>query len=261
MTLITRSLLAIFAFGLFSVSAAGAAEFGGIREANIYPFIQYFNWEEFASDGSRILKESGPQYGVGGELKLDLLKGEAGAMTLKGKQELFGGVVDYDGQLQDGTPYKTDVVYIGTLSELDLGWAIPYRQAVFEPFAGISYRWWQRELQGNGGYKERWYSVASLFGVRSQYELTKESQFFLSGAAKYQFSNGNSVDFPGTGEVNLSPGSDWSVIADAGIRYKNLYSAVYYENFVFPKSDVVQNLFQPRSESEIFGLRIGWAFR
>jgi len=239
---------------------AHSAQFGGIRELSVYPFIQYFTWEEY-SGGERLLKESGPQYGAGGVIKLALLEGSAGALTLSDRLEFFGGVVDYDGQYQDGIPLKTDVNYFGVMNQLDCGWAIPLQAVTVEPFAGLGYRWWLRDLQGSGGYTEYWSTLYGVFGMRSQYRLSGDSDFFVSGAAKYHFHNRNNVDFPGTGEVELEPGSDWSVIADAGIRYRQLVTSVYYENFVFPKSPVSKGLFQPRSESEIFGLRIGWAFR
>ncbi|MBT0663507.1 hypothetical protein KI809_04250 [Geobacter pelophilus] len=258
--------------------AAPVAEAAGtdvIREASVYPFFQYFKWEEFSRDGAKLLKETGPQFGVGGNIKLDLLKGNAGAMTVAAKQELFGGVVDYDGQLQDGTPHKTDVNYFGSYTELDLGWAIPYRKMTIEPFSGLSYRWWLRDLQGSGGYTENWYSLALLLGLRSQYELGTEARFFVAGAAKYPFSNRNAIDnYPGVGEINLSPGSEWSALAESGIKYKQFTATVYYENFIFPASDPVtrynafrtptpgpSSFVQPRSESEIFGLRFGWAFK
>ncbi|GAM09028.1 hypothetical protein OR1_01302 [Geobacter sp. OR-1] len=257
---------------VLSTPVAEAAGFGGIREANLYPFIQYFKWEEFERDGSRLLKETGPEYGAGGEIRLDLLKGDAGAATFAARQELFGGVVDYDGQLQDGTPHKTDVTYFGSYSELDLGWTIPYRNMTIEPFSGVSYRWWIRDLQGSGGYSEEWYSVAALLGVRSKYELAKETRFWVSGTAKYPFSNRNAIDdYPGAGEIRLSPGSAWSAAAEAGIKYKQLLVSIYYEGFIFPESDPVlirsnthatlSSFVQPRSEAEIYGLRVGWSFK
>ncbi len=254
---------------------AKAADYGWVKEANIYAFVQAFSWEEFNDSESRLLKESGPQYGAGGDIKFHLLEGAAGAMTLSDRLELFGSEVDYKGQLQNGTPYNTTVDYFGVQNRLDLGWAIPYRNMTVEPFTGVSYRWWQRHLQGAGGYTEEWYSMAALLGMRSQYQLGKEAQFFAMGAAKYPFSNKNSIDnYPGVGEIRLSPGSEWSALAEGGIRYKRLFASIYYENFIFPASRRVtrydafrsptpgpSDFLQPRSESEIVGLRVGWAFK
>ena len=89
---------------------------GGVREFSAYPSLQYFTWEEFVG-GRRILQEKGLLYGAGAAVALDLLQTDAGVLTLRGKGELFGGVVDYDGQTQASLPANTDVSYFGTKAE------------------------------------------------------------------------------------------------------------------------------------------------
>lgn len=270
-----RIVLALMAMLFLSQTAsiAAAADSGPIRELSVYPFIQYFTWEEFnGMTGSRLLKESGPQFGVGGDILLHFLEGDAGAMTFRGKVELFGGEVDYDGQLQDGTPHSTDVTYFGTTEQATLGWAIPYRDSTIEPFAGLGYRWWLRDLQGSGGYTEYWTSLSALLGVRSTYTLNPDTKFFVMGGGRYPFYNRNDVEnYPGVGRIELEPGSDWSVMAETGIRHKHINVSVYYENYIYPQSPAVarynyvnartEYFIQPRSESEIFGLKFGWSFR
>jgi len=270
MKITTRTLLTVLALIAFLTQPVTAAEFGGVRELTVYPLVQYFTWEEF-SGGERLLKESGPQYGAGGSIKLHLLEGAAGAMTLSDRLELFGSEVDYEGQLQDGTPYNTTVGYVGFQDRLDLGWAIPIHGATVEPFSGLGYRWWLRDLQGSGGYTEKWYSLYALFGMRSLYTLSNDVRFMVMGAAKYPFENRNMVDYPGSGNVDLVPGNVWSALAEASVTYRHLFAGVYYENFIFEQSPVVAKfstidnrtifLRQPRSESEIYGLRVGWAFK
>lgn len=255
-----------------AASQSAAAQFGGIQELTVYPFVQYFTWKEFDDAGKRLLKESGPQFGAGGAIKLALLQGDVGAMTLKGKLEVFGGQVDYDGQYQDGTPAKTDVDYIGLKQELTVGWAIPLRQVSIEPFAGLGYRWWLRDIKGSGGYTEHWSTLYLLLGARSKYKISADSDFFIMGGAKYAFENENSIyDFPGVGDVRLEPGNDWAAVAEGGIKYKHITASIYYENFIFPaspgvlKSDSLSHsnviISQPRSESEIIGIKVGWAFK
>ncbi len=265
-----RTLLTFLALVVFLASTAMAVEYGGIRELSVYPFVQYFTWEEF-SRGQRLLKESGPQYGAGGAIKLHLLEGVAGAMTLSDRLELFGSEVDYEGQLQNGTPHNTTVGYVGFQNRLDLGWAIPIHGVTVEPFSGLGYRWWLRDLQGSGGYPEYWSSLYALFGMRSLYPLSKNARFTVMGAAKYPFENRNMVDYPGTGNVDLVPGNAWSALAEASVTYRHFFAGVYYENFIFEQSPAVAKfstienstilLRQPRSESEIYGLRVGWAFK
>jgi hypothetical protein len=195
--------------------------------------------------------------------------------------ELFGGEVDYEGATQtvpsqpktSNRPVNTDVGYFGFSQEIDLGWAIPVQKTIVEPFAGLGYRWWLRDLQNSTsvdtdgapfpvtGYTEYWSSFSVLLGVKSQYSLNKDARFTVTGAARYPFHNRNKVDFPGLGEVELSPGSEWSVFADASLTVGNLVAALYYENYIFSESPVVNGLYQPRSESEIVGLRVAWPFR
>ena len=273
--MILARLLLICCFTALLVPAANATGFGGIREASLYPFIQYFTWEEFGDNGNRLLKESGPQYGLGGDITLLLLKGEAGEMTFKGKLELSGGEVNYDGQLQDGTPHSTDVTYFGINNEDTFGWALTYRNATIEPFGGLGYRWWMRDLQGGRGYTEYWTSLSALVGVRSSYTLGPQSRMFVMGGARYPFYNRNDVEhYPGVDAIELKPESEWSAMAECGIRYRQMFASLFYESYIFPESDPVtrynayrhptpgpSSFIQPRSESETFGLRVGWAFK
>lgn len=267
---VCRLMLMLAIFG-FAAPAAHAAGFGGIREATLYPLFQYFTWEEFEhGTGTKLLKESGMQYGAGGNLKLGLLQGDAGTMTLNMRAELFGGEVDYDGHLQNGTPHKTDVDYFGMRNEMELGWAIPLANVTVEPFGGLGYRWWNRELKGDGGYTESWSTLYTMLGAECRYKLASDSVFTVRGGGVYRFDNHNRVDYPGSGTVDIEPGNDWSVKAEATFRYKSVFATLYYENFIFSESAMVPVyntyhgsilLYQPRSESEITGLRVGWAFK
>ena len=111
---------------------AGAADFGGVREFYAYPSLQYFTWEEYLS-GRRLLREEGMLYSAGAAVAVDLLQTAAGVLTLHGKGELFGGVVDYDGQTQRGLPVTTEVSYVGTKTEGAIGWALPLASSRLEP--------------------------------------------------------------------------------------------------------------------------------
>src|SRR4029453_1235254 len=77
--------------------AAVAADFSSVREFYAYPSLQYFTWEE-SFGGRRLLQEKGVLYGAGTAVAVDLLQTNAGVLTLRGKGELFGGVVDYERQ-------------------------------------------------------------------------------------------------------------------------------------------------------------------
>src|SRR6266571_3160950 len=132
-------------------SAPKFANAGGLEEFYIYPFVEGFVWKEFDTTGKQLVKETGPLYGVGAAASINLYNK---TLLLKVKGDVFGGVVDYDGnnQLISGTtitlvPLKTDVTYVGTRLESDLGWRFGNESASVEPFAGLGFRWWQRDIK------------------------------------------------------------------------------------------------------------------
>lgn len=76
----------------------------------LYGIVEDFEWVE-TYEGQRLVKESGPLFGVGGELALRL----SGPLWMEGRGELLTGEVDYDGHItnnkEDLTPYKSDTEY------------------------------------------------------------------------------------------------------------------------------------------------------
>ena len=72
--------------------------------------VESFRWKEF-SGGQRLLSETGPRLTVG--IMLDhLLQGDQ-TNPYSAEARVYLGVVDYDGQTQDGVPAQTDVDYFG----------------------------------------------------------------------------------------------------------------------------------------------------
>ena len=264
-------------------SPACAGTFGGVEEWHLYPSFQYFTWEEF-SGGRRLLKEEGPLFGIGGSARLDLYR-KSLMLTLRG--EVFGGDVDYDGQTQPASnpafserPLSTDVVYFGTKLESDVGWRMMTEAGSFEPFAGLGYRWWLRAIQDStantnqnppqaftvGGYTEWWHSLYTRLGLRWDCKASDDLSLFAEGGGKYPFLNWNIADFPGTGGVTIKPEPRWSGFAEVGFRYGRFRPAIFYEGFRYGQSPVVPigggvGLFQPQSDSDIFGINLGWAFK
>ncbi len=268
---------------------AGAARFGGVEEFHLGPSVDYFQWKEYLG-GTRVVKESGPLFGVDAALGLNLLQtDEAGALMLKGKLGLFGGDVDYDGGITstnpayNGLPVKSDVIYFGVRQEVDLGWRLPLRAVAVEPFGGIGYRWWLRDIDnsttrdlagqplGVQGYTEYWQTVYARFGARARYDANTDLRFFVEGGAMYPFYTENEAEFPGSGTVTVKPDGAWSAFAEAGLRYRNLRTGVHYEGLRFAQSPGVTaynstegryvTIYQPRSESDIVGISFSWAFK
>jgi hypothetical protein len=274
------SVLSLF-FLLFCCAPALADSSGLVKEWDLHLKVESFDWREYGSSGARILKESGPLYGVGGGALLDL---NHRGLLLKLDGELFGSVVDYQGETQfDGSnprqserPVKTDVYYFGTDLRADLGWNFPVESFSCQPIAGIGYRWWLRGLQDStavatdsvpfdtSGYTETWQSLYGRVGARAQYQHDSRLSLFASGGAKYPFYTENSVDFAGSGRTAFHPVGNWSGFAETGVTYRQLRLSLSYDGFRFAPSHLVRvgtkDFYQPKSCSDLFGLSLGWIF-
>jgi hypothetical protein len=246
-----------------------------VEELHLYPFAGYFTWREFASAG-REVREQGFLAGGGGALKISFFER---SLNLKTKTEVFGGAADYNGFSQRldtvdntvvTTPSETSVNYVGIKVEEDVGWRIPLDKASVEPLFGIGYRWWRRDIQsgfdaaGNavGETVENWHSLYMRIGVRGDYQASPDLRFFAEGGAKCPFLNRNK----GNGGITVDPGSEWSAFAELGLKYGHFRPAIFYEGFRFAPSPGVPVggnffVFQPKSESDVVGLSLGYAFR
>ncbi len=279
-------LLLMMAISFMLVLPAGAAESKlAVDELYLYPSLQYFTWEE-SSGGSRLLKESGFLYGIGGGVRKDFRNNESWALSLRGKLELFGGVVDYSGQTQQSTtnpavsqlPISTSVDYIGAKTEADAGWRISLPGGNIGPFAGFGYRWWLRDLRDTstidrngqpaavGGYLEEWQTLYARLGGYADYSLPGGWSLFCEAGGRFPLYNLNSADFPGVGRVDLHPGALWSAFAELGTSYDRFRLTFTYEGMRFSKSDGVRIsqtrlLLQPESSADLFGLNIAYLFK
>lgn len=260
-----RTLLAAAAVALLCVPPAAAAT---LEELTPYLSTQYFTWTE-RFQGRRLLKEEGALFSGG------VVVGAAfSPVTLRGRGEIFGGEVGYRGETQapDSIPVETRVSYLGSRTEADLGYRLRDRSLDLEPFGGIGYRWWLRDLHDTrsadgtfiSGYTETWRMGYGRLGARARTFLGA-AKIVAEGGMRYPFYTGNTIDFVGSGETTFRPKGRLSGFGEAGITYRNFNLVLSYEGFRFDRSDLkaVQgaNYFQPDSSSDIFGMRLGWTFR
>lgn len=261
-----RRLLAAVMIALCCALPASA---GTLEELTPYLSTQYFTWSE-SIQGRRLLKEEGALFSAGVVIGAAF---PSSSLAIRGRGELFGGDVGYRGETQApaSTPVDTRVVYLGTKSEVDLGYRLLAGAVRLEPFGGIGYRWWVRDLHDTttadgtqvSGYSELWQVGYGRLGARARSSLGS-AVLVAEGGAKYPFYVGNTVDFVGSGETTFHPKGRWSGFAETGITYRHFNMVVLYEGFRFARSDVkaVQgaNYLQPDSSSDIFGVRLGWSF-
>ena len=265
---------------VFCLSLLAEPAFAGVEEWYLYPSLQYFSWSEYFG-GRQLLQEEGPLFGLGGGAGFDLYRK---SLMLRARGEMFGGDVHYRGQTQvnpnpalSQLPVKTSVIYFGTKLETDIGWRMRPADFSVEPFAGLGYRWWLRSLEdttavdgsGNqvqvGGYTEYWQTLYSRIGLRGSYDPAGDLSFFAEAGGKYPFLNRNSTEFPGAGTVTLKPEPRWSAFSEIGVSSGRLRAALFYEGFRFGQSPVVPvgggiGLLQPKTDSDIFGVNVGWTF-
>ncbi|WP_052263421.1 autotransporter outer membrane beta-barrel domain-containing protein [Geobacter pickeringii] len=272
---------------VFAALTASSATAAGFEEFSLYPTIQYFTWKEYDSGGARLLKEDGPLFGVGGTATLDL---HDNFLFLRGKAELFGGQVDYDGQTTDTDPrfdrlpVKSDVNYFGGKIETDFSWRLPGPDGSLEPFAGLGYRHWLRNIEASStqtrdaipvavqtsSATEEWLSLYARLGVRGTYRLSDSVRISLEGGARYPFLNRNYAEAFGQ-NVTLEPRGSWSAFGELSTQFGRFRPAVYYEGFRFGKSPTVAaydpvnaqlvGILQPESSADIIGFSFSFLFR
>lgn len=251
----------------------------GIEEVSAYGYGGYFSWKEYDDGGSRILKESGPIFGAGAATRVDLHRG---MLILHGKAELFGSVVDYEGQSQSDTPafddrpVGSDTRYFGGRIEGDLGWRFPLDGGSVEPFFGLGFRTWLRDIASStstteggerfpvGGATEYWDIIYTRFGLKGEVPIGSETALFVEAGAKYPLYTRNEAQDTSAGDVTLEPRSDWSAFAELGLRYNSFRPSIFYEGFRLRRSHDEQRgaylIWQPRSESEIVGISLSYLF-
>jgi hypothetical protein len=238
----------------------------GIEELTVYATLPYFKWTEMV-DGSTFVKERGAQYGAGIMIRGNLNK----TLTAQLKGEFFAGDVDYDGAIQysDGstTPFIGKTGYFGARMGLDLGRQFSLKNKTsIEPFFGLGYRWWQRELPSGKdvqgmevpGYIEEWNTLYGRFGVRTGYSVRSRTKLYLELGGRGPLNNNYRLsNIADTGAMLLKSGKQLSVFGEIGARIGRFQMGFYYEGFRFSKSAIVEDSYQPQSDLNIFGLKLG----
>lgn len=262
-------LLAAACVLVFGISDAHAFTRG---DMDVYGLAESFTWREFDDAGAQLLKESGPRYGVGvayaHEFPIHL--------TLRPRIELSGGAVDYNGRTQAGVPVATTTNYFGIKLEMDMGSRFrPWQSFVIEPFAGLGIKSWSRDIKdgtaANGtlalGYTEQWSTMYGRLGFRGEQSLGQKNNLFLLAGVKLPVSTENYINDANVSSqaITLKPGNKPSLFAEAGVQLHRVKISAFYDSMRFKKSPVVwtsatAGFLQPRSESDMVGVRIGASF-
>jgi len=244
------------------------------RRAAFYGLVESFTWKE-EINGERLLKESGPLFGIGARAEVPA----SAKLWLACRGELFLGEVDYDGSLQDEfghfTPYSSETSYVGlrgaVLATTPLQGGNP--SIAFWPQAGLGFYHWIRSLDkklsddevGEYGYEETWSGIHAILGGRITLAQSSDLQLFGSFELRLPVWNSEVADLSENGgpdDIELEPDEQVSFYADAGINKGQLTLAIYGETLEYDQSplDDTGSVLQPDSTAVIIGGKVGMVF-
>jgi hypothetical protein len=242
--------------------------------------VEGFRWEEFNGD-QRFLKETGPRLTVG--LMLDHLQQADQANPYSLEVRAYLGVVDYDGQTQEGISVKTDTNYFGVSAEAMGGLRLKGSQAV-DLLGGLGVDTWNRDLQdgttANGsavsGYQENYFIIYGKLGPGFLF-LGEASRSYLQFGIKYPLYTFERVYLSDVGfdsDVDLSPGKQVSGYAKWQMNWgrdtdkPRFGLSIYYDSYRFSASasktisagGFLYSVYQPESRMDVLGARLEYYF-
>lgn len=166
-------------FVLLAVCPASAASADLLRpqgiEANLA--VAWFDYEE-----PGLMNEYGFLPGIGIRARF---RPAVPGIVFDAQAEVFGGVLTYDGEYQDGTPLKTDTVDVLTEERGVIGYDLLGKNWRLTPYLGLGHRYWFDRIQAAGGYRREirylfapmgleaaWrFNSSVVMGVRGEYDL------------------------------------------------------------------------------------------
>jgi hypothetical protein len=264
------------------ITSAVAADFSGNMSQNarwsLEAGVESFRWSEFDDDGQRLLTEQGPRFVYGATLG-NFFHADAGIIV---EARLGGlvGVVDYNGQDNNGRYVGTDTDYSGMYGEIDGGYrfAGAVQGVTIDVFGGMGMDDWRREINGGvnsigqtvSGFTEE-YDVNYLrYGIGLTLVEAYPSGYLQVGF-RQPISINEQVRINGQ-TISLSPGE----LASAFLTYRILlgesraasspgsYLKFYYAGYRLKKSEIEivgpNQIWQPRSETDSLGVMLGYIY-
>lgn len=235
--------------------------------------LGYFNYEE--DFGTADPEWDGFMYGVIGSYTYH------NKMMLHASLEYTQGNIDYDGETQDGTPYKEDGDDWILECRVLLGPDFTPNGHLITPFIGIGYRYWNDDIGGPGGYEREvqyWYSPIGIKTVSAlsdmwTWGMSAEYDYFLGGKVKSHLSDvASGLSDP---EVDQDSGDGY------GLRFSLRFSRAfegssslsiepYISYWDIDESDTevltlngspYALVVEPENETTSYGVRISWRFQ
>lgn len=234
--------------------------------------VAAYRWVEHT--GSLDVKESGPVLQLGGYVSGFPSEADP-TLTLRGDVHLLVGRVNFDTALltSPGTPVATHTVYVGTTQEGSLGKRIGGERGFVEPFVGLAYRWWLRQIESTDtvtGYPEWYRTLYARLGVRWNANLSAHVGVFGVLSVDPMLFAQEQVDWTNTIynqtlTVRNGKRPGWTV--EAGLRQGTVDLSAYWQATRFGESNSVAcnvppafRCGQPQSDQDIIGLKVGAQF-
>lgn len=233
--------------------------------------VERFQWSEYDSSGSRLLREHGPRVGLG--LRWDNYARRLDSWRYSALARLTVGTVSYDGQTQSGVPVQTDTQYTGLRGEAMAGYQFNSGVLV-QGGAGLDL--WRRLIKDTGsvlGYRET-YSIIYVKAGIGFLEQVGGGRLLAVVGPKMPVYTSEYVDLRRVGydPVTLHPGRRPSpfgqieFIRESG-EQPQWRASLYYDSYRFTPSDpatltaggaTVGQAWQPESRTDVIGATIAW---
>lgn len=213
---------------------------------------RWFDWREY-EQGNRLLVEAGPQ-----ALLTVQVKSTQAEWWWQIEGRVGGGLAQYDGALQDGTPYQSLAFEQVLEAEMRAGYQWPQANA----YVSVQRRDWWRYINGSDTVasaqeKYAWnmatvgseISIPPIFKQAASVHVQIEKSLQTKQSAKSS-----------RGTIHLEPGA--SYLYHVGLLLHNKENALtiepYYQYQLIPKSDAVNGFFQPESLRQELGVKFLW---
>lgn len=233
--------------------------------------MESFQWSEYDSSGSRLLREHGPRLGFG--LRWDNYARPLDHWRYSALTRLTVGTVSYDGQTQSGVPVQTDTQYTGLRGEVMAGYQVGFGLLV-QGGAGLDL--WQRLIKDTTsaiGYRETYSIFYAKAGIGYLGHVGGGRLLAVVGPKMPVYTN-EYVDMRHVGydPLTLHPGRRVSpfgqieFISESGDQ-PQWRASLYYDSYRFTPSDpatltaggaTVGQAWQPESRTDVIGATVAW---
>jgi hypothetical protein len=187
----------------------------------------------------------------------------------------------YDGSLTNGTPIKMTTHEFIYKTELDLGYKLlDEEDTTLSPYAGIGYRSWRRGMNTAPDYVENYTWWYAALGVNQLFSIDKWMVGY-DAALLFPFSMKMETDMRGyydtaTFKIKSQTGLrielpvSYEIFSSDSMRL-SINGTPFYERWKIEKSPAVNmtsngvptgaSYYEPRSATDIYGVRIGLGLR